>query len=909
MSISPGQNLLHYRILDKLGEGGMGVVYRAVDTSLTREVAIKILPTEGTDLNSVHYERFQREAQLLASLNHPNIATIHGLHEADTPDGPIRFLAMELVDGEDLSERIARGPIPVDDAIALAIAIADGLVAAHSNGVIHRDLKPANIRIASDGRIKILDFGLAKAFDPADSASGPSAVSLSNSPTLTSTGTQIGMILGTAAYMSPEQARGHVVDRRADIFAFGCVLYEMLTGQRAFAGDTVSDTLASILKDAPDIDALPADTPPAVRRALVRSLQKNPDQRLHDIADVRLELQDAGNNNDWDAPLASDPDADPGGRLSIVAIAAVVLIALSAISIAGALWMNRNTESPPQTRRLTLDTEISFENVFTQRLTFSPDGRSLIYSGGKPRSLMRRPLDQLNSSPIAGTEGAAVPFYSPDGKWIGFNRQEKIYKMPVEGGPTVELCDYDRIMFAAVWTSDGTIYFSALSPARNRATLYRVSDRGGEPEEILQIGEDERDTDFLYPVLLPGERSILFTRLALMEGLSPEKGRIEVLDLETLDRTVIFEQATYGMYAESGHIVAVGAQATIVAVPFDPARGVIVGKRVQMSTQVKLYRDWWPAIALSSDGTLIYVEGEENLNRSLLWIETDGSETAIDGAPRQYMSGKLSPDQSKIAFSNGPNGSRKISILDLSRGTFQEISRKGGTYNHPIWTPDGKNLIYEEYLKDGENRSQLFVHPLDITLEGWALAPSMEPQSPLSVSPDGLTLLFRRRSAETGQSGLWEVPLAGGEVTSFHVTDNDARNGVYSPDGLWVAFELDHGRASEIYLRRRDLPGQRDILISTGNHFDPRWTSDSRTLTYNTRKPDRTERVQVNSDGTIGSPEIVMTLPEFPDGRPTFFDRTNNGRALAARKLLSAESRQIVVLNWFEELKRLAPPD
>jgi serine/threonine-protein kinase len=535
VAIPAGTRLGHFETVSFIGAGGMGQVYRARDTKLGREVAIKILP-EAVAQESARILRFEREAQLLASLNHPNVATLHGLEES----AGLHFLVMELVPGETLAERLAAGALGMEDAIDVLRQIAEALEAAHEKGIVHRDLKPGNIKVTPDGKVKVLDFGLAKAFGVEAPGSD-----VSQSPTLVRDGTASGVILGTAAYMSPEQARGKALDKRTDIWSFGCVFYECLTGKQAFGGETVSDTLAAILGREPDWQALPERTPSRVRNLLVRCLQKNSLRRLRDIGDARLEIEDSIT----EASSTIPPRPAKRSRAVLVGFAGLVLWT---IAVAFAVWSL--TRSPAPERRPTrfvinppADEVLGSEG--DPAVTLTPDGKGLVYVAfdGLHSQLYLRLLDQIEATPIPGSEGASTAFFSPDGRWVGFYGDAKLKKLPLEGGVPTALCDAP-IPVGASWGSDGTIVFTP----GDFSGLFRVSADGGTPEVLTTPDPGKGESSHRWPDALPGGRAILFT---IWTDGTFDNARIGLVSLETGETRVLLEGGSFARYAPSGHIV------------------------------------------------------------------------------------------------------------------------------------------------------------------------------------------------------------------------------------------------------------------------------------------------------------------------------------------------------------------
>jgi eukaryotic-like serine/threonine-protein kinase len=566
MTLTTGSRLGPYEILAPLGAGGMGEVYRARDTKLNRDVALKILP-DAFASDPDRLTRFTREAQTLAALNHPNIAHIYGLEES----GGVRALVMELVEGEDLAQRLVRGPIPLDEAVPIAKQIAEALAAAHDQGVIHRDLKPANIKVRPDGTVKVLDFGLAKALAGDAAGTGPGTLAITNSPTLTSPAmmTGVGVLLGTAAYMAPEQAKGRTADKRSDIWAFGCVLYEMLTGTRGFEGEDISDTLASVLKSEPPWEALPRNTPTPIRRLLRRCLVKDRKHRLADIDDARLELEEA-------VAFHEPVSAAAGiGRATFTMwrwAALAIVGALIAASVIG--WsLTRGAGQSRAITRFTTDLTPA-DRLATPRgprpvvaaIVLSPDGRTLVFSGmrGTTTQLFSRSFDQSTATPLAGTEEAGAPFFSPDGRWIAFVTNTKLRKVPAAGGPAIDICDVvlNRTLFGATWGSNDTIAFSTGS------RIFTVSASGGTPRELVKTDQRSAVASLSMPQWLPHETALLYTARSSADWT---QARIVAQPSDGgMPRTLITGAAD-ARYATTGHLL-YRKLGTLVAVRFNPAR-------------------------------------------------------------------------------------------------------------------------------------------------------------------------------------------------------------------------------------------------------------------------------------------------------------------------------------------------
>ncbi|MGH9776860.1 MAG: protein kinase domain-containing protein, partial [Candidatus Acidiferrales bacterium] len=729
-----GQTIAHYKVTEKLGAGGMGEVYRARDERLGRDVALKVLPeTFASDPSRL--ERFRREAHLLASLSHPNIAAIHGLEEA----GGVRCLVLELVEGETLEEKIARGPLPLEEALGIARQTADALEAAHEKGVIHRDLKPGNVKVTPGGQVKLLDFGLAKAFE-----GDQPAATLGTSPTLTAAATRAGVILGTAAYMSPEQARAKAVDRRADIWAFGVVLFEMLTGEQAFPGETVSDTLAALLKTEPDWSALPADTPAQVLRLLRRCLQKDPKQRLQSIADARLDIEEA-----LAAPAALEVVGVPAvrplpaWRRAFPWTAGLVAGAL----IAGAgLLLLRPAAEPPQISRFAVtlgaDQTIALSELPT--VAISPDGTrvALVLSRGGTPQIFIRTLDELEPKPLAGTDGAEGPFFSPDGRWLGFFAEGKLKKISLSGGAPFSLCDAPRPR-GGVWAADDTIFFAP----DTEIGLYRVSAAGGAPEPATQLDLARNERTHRWPFLLPGARVVLATINTVENPDNFEPAQVAAFNLATGEKKILVEGGYMAAYSPTGHLIYSRA-GTLLAAPFDLAHLEITGAPVPVVEGVTAMRETGSAsYALSRNGHLVYAPGGLSAaDRYLVWVDRQGKEQILPAEAKAFDEPRIAPDGRRIALSiSDPNYT--VWTYDPGRNVVSRLTF-GLITSAPLWTPDGKRIVFSQPAPRGQ-KSSLAWRLADGTGEAETLVEADSPMQPESVSPDERFLLFSRLSPGT----------------------------------------------------------------------------------------------------------------------------------------------------------------
>ena len=661
--MSPEQMIGHYRVVSKLGEGGMGAVYRATDTRLNRDVAIKVLPPAFRE-DAARMQRFEREAQVLASLNHPNIAAIYGIEQG--------AIVMELVEGADL-----KGPLPVETAIHYARQIAAALDSAHEKGIVHRDLKPANIKVTAEDTVKLLDFGLAKATEASAASAGPGSPTFS--PTLSLQMTQAGMILGTAAYMSPEQARGKPVDKRADIWAFGVVLYEMLTGAPLFGEvETVSDALASVIKSEPDWSALPADTPRHIRRLLERCLRKDPKLRLRDIGDARMLLDEPSEP----APLTATPAAAtaPAGRSWMpwaLGVTAAVALAMGVL-----LWRaTRPVDRPPMWLSVDLGPDARAARDLTA--VISPDGTRLVFPIGEPGAskLAVRPLAQPNATPLAGTEGGSYPFFSPDGEWVAFGAGGKLEKVPIHGGPPTTLCDFSGSFHGGTWGNDGFI----IASLGNTAGLSRVPENGGSPQPLTKFENGELTHRF--PQILPGGKAVLFSASSAQSNW--EDAHVEVLSLKTGQRKTLVRGGFYGRYLPSGHLVYVRG-GTLYGMAFDIDRLEPAGPPATLLEGIAASNFGGGQFDFSRNGTLVYLAGNQSLEarRALVWIDAAGKTQPFFAAPDRFWGPAVSPDGKRLAVPIGVQGASDLWVYDLQREIPTKLPTAGDAYPGAIWAPD-----------------------------------------------------------------------------------------------------------------------------------------------------------------------------------------------------------------------------
>jgi serine/threonine-protein kinase len=797
------RTIAHYRILAKLGEGGMGAVYRATDTKLGRDVAIKLLPADFAE-DAGRMARFTREAKVLASLNHPNIASIYGVED--------RAIVMELVEGREL-----RGPLPIKEAIPIARQIADALEAAHEKGIVHRDLKPANVKIRPDGTVKVLDFGLAKIVESSDASPRTE-----NSPTLTlDTVTRVGVILGTAEYMAPEQAQGKPATQQADIWTFGVVLYEMITGKRLFKGDTISDTLAAILAKEPDWSALPAATPLRIRKLLRRCLERDLRQRLQAIGEARIAI---------DAPEQEAQQAPAAARLGPWAVATLTM----AFAITAAIGWWRGTRSAPLHPLIRLSVELAPEvkpdtSIGGAYLALSPDGTLLAVTArgadGEIRVATRR-LDQTRFTPLAGTEGADSPFFSPDGQWIAFNSDRKIKKISVGGGAAVTLCDAPGGITAS-WGDDGNI----IAPLGWETGLSRISSAGGAPAPVTELNHEKGERRHGWPQVLPGSRAVLFT--TLHSGRTFDDGDIEVVSLQTGRRSTLHHGGFFARYLPSGHLVWI-YQNTLYTALFDIDRLALTGDPRPIVEDIDNGEDTGGDFAFSQTGVLVYVSRLAAPQRSIFWLDSTNRIRPLHSAPGLYDFPRFSPDGQRLAFSaRDGQGHEDIWVRNLDRNTASRVTLLPGQNEWPVWTPDGKSLVFWS-----SNPAAPGIYSVRSDGSGVAqrLTDGKNAQLPESISPDGKRLALRQTSAGGGVE-IWTAPLEGdtghprlGRAEPFLQKPFNTIHPAFSPDGRWLAYDTSEPGKQGLWVVPFPGPGGGWLISSHGSQ--PIWSRNGRELFF-----------------------------------------------------------------------------
>ena len=882
-----GEKLGPYEIVALIGKGGMGEVYRAHDSRLKRDVAIKISAERFS-------ERFEREALAVAALNHPNICTLYDV-------GP-NYLVMEYIEGES-----PKGPYPLEEALRIARQIADALEAAHEKLIVHRDLKPANIKIRPDGTVKVLDFGLAKIHEepqPPSAAGSPE-----NSPTLTMGGlTDAGTILGSPAYMSPEQARGKKADKRADIWAFGVVLYEMLTGERPFQGEDMTDILMSVVKEQPDLSRVPVE----VRKLLQICLEKDRRKRLQDIGDWRLALEEAP------VQQVAPPPPPPPSRFRVLGwiVAATLALALGAALFL--LWPRPSTH-PLMRFTDDLGAQIALIDAEGPALAISPDGSRLAYvsrdSGGKTH-LSLRLLNSSKSTILDGTEGAGAPFFSPDSRWIAFFADQKLKKISVEGGAAVTLCDVG-LPRGGSWGEDGNILF-----ANQRTPLLRVSSSGGTPRSATDLKNGEVTNRF--PQLLPGGESFLFT--ASLDNNSWEGATIEVQSVKSGDRKTLVQGGYFGRYLATsntgGYLLYLHGGA-VFAAPMDLKHRALTGPAVPVLDDVSGHAgNGFADLDVTATGTLVYITGRNTPGQSLFWLDATGDPQPLPAAPAQYAAPRSSPDGTRIAVLVSESSGTNLSVYEWAQNRMTRLTFLKSVGIYPTWTPDGKHLAFPSDSQELSGPGIYWIRA-DGAGEPQRLAEGQN-LVPYSFSPDGTRLAYFQRGG--ANFGIWTLPLdladaehpKAGKPETFLKSKSDLRNPAFSPDGRWIAYNSWETGNSEIYVRpfrpSGQSPGGKWQVSTAGGGGPSHWSRSGRELLYT----DFVGQIRVapytakGDSFALGAPRLWsqkgqlpgLNLDLMPDGK-----RFIAVMPTAAATPAAPRTHVTFLLNFADELRRRAPAE
>jgi eukaryotic-like serine/threonine-protein kinase len=895
-----GHTLSHYRVTSAIGAGGMGEVYRATDTTLGREVAIKVLPPEVAE-DPDRLARFRREAHLLASLNHPNIAAIYGLEEADGRP----FLALELVEGEDLKERLARGPIPVDEVIEIATQVAEALEEAHNKGIVHRDLKPANVKLSTTGKVKVLDFGLAKAWAGDASGVRSSSPIVSQSPTLAHDATLAGVVLGTVAYMAPEQARGKGVDRRADVWAFGVLVWEMLTGRALFAGETVTDVIAAVVTKEPDLGALPADTPPALRRLVSRCLRKDPRQRLPDIGAARLELQElgAGTSTEADTVASLAPSsAERTSRTRERLAWAAAILAIAGVAGTLAFVHLREVETPRPAARFAVEAPAGwdFDVAFGWPMP-SPDGRQVVFqarpSGGDATAasmLWVRPLESLTARPLAGSEGGYLPAWSPDGASLAFVAANEIRRLSLADGTVQRVCAVPVPGGEAGidWNESGTILFSA---GGTSGQIYSVAAAGGEAKPLMTLDKARGETNHHMPQFLPDGRRFLF----LVGG--EKVGGVYVASLATpTDRRQVVTGWRRSVYA-SGHLLFV-RDGTLLAQPFDPEQAAPSGEPVTIASSVASWTNnaafgWFAA---SPAGTLAYFSGTSASTQfQLAWVDRKGTEISKLGEPGAFAQLTLSPDERNVALEVvDAEGQYDLWVMDVARGVISRVTAAQGSERDPVWAPDGRSLVFIARDSKGATlrRKGLRAGDPETVIDGG----SRDELIPENWLRDGQTLLVLGRDPAKDTQNVLAVPVKGGHaeplLSGFRFDEPQV-----SPDGRWLTYVSRESGQDEVYLEPFRREGTR-VRVSPAGGGQPKWRGDGRELFFTT-PTNHLMTVAVRTEGDRVDVSLPTDLFEIRGlegtGTDDYAPSADGQRFLVKQSVQQERKPQLqIVTNW-----------
>ncbi|MGA9885002.1 MAG: protein kinase [Candidatus Acidiferrales bacterium] len=906
MTLATGTKIGAYEILAAIGAGGMGEVYRARDAKLGRDVALKVLP-EAFARDSERMARFQREAKLLASLNHPNIAAIYGFEDS----GLTHALVMELVEGPTLADRIASAPIPIDEALRIARQICEALEYAHERGIVHRDLKPANIKISRDDSVKILDFGLAKAIE-----GDASSLNMSNSPTLTRMATMQGVLLGTAAYMSPEQAKGRPVDRRADIWAFGCVLYEMLTGKMAFTGETVTDTLAAVIRAEPDWSQLPAATPARVRVLLQRCLQKDAKQRLQAIGDARISLEDALSGAPEPTSAGAAPVAAPPWRRALPwAVAACLAVALAALGWAYA--HNVSAPAPAELTRFEIPVPRKVTLASDDAFALSPDGRQLAFFSTGADGVQRiwvRPLDSLQARSLPGSEStAAAPwlFWSPDSRRIAFSTAGKLKTIDVSSGTTETLCDTPALVFGGSWNRAGVIIFGQYGGG-----LMRISANGG-PASQLTAPDPSRDVDF-YPSFLPDGRHFIYLRAST----NPAHSGVYIGSLDAKPAAQSSKRLVATAYGPVyvpfsapgfGQLLFLTSDGTLMAQPFDARRLELTGEPVPVAEQIGSLLSYG-YFSASTNGVLVYKTGVGGVSR-LTWFDRQGKNLGTAGEPGAYDTISLSPDGTRAIVSRADDPSHMnvetLWLVDFARGTSTRFTFGSSSATLGIWSPHGNRIIF---ASNRSGRLDLYQKLASGVTGAEVLLKSSDDKWPTSWSRDGHFLLYQLSNGKASRKpDLWVLPLEGDKKPFlFESTGSDSDDGQFSPDGHLIAYLSNESGRDDIYVRTFSPATTATTantggkwLISTAGGTEPRWRGDGKELYY--LAPDDMLMAVDISENPVFSAGVPKPLFQAPQHllwvSENHWDVTRDGK----RFLFAAQSTEApftVVLNWQAALKQ-----